>query len=129
MRQFTVQKDNAASQCRAAMFAPLAFILLCSMSITGCGFVYRIPIQQGNITTKELVTKLTVGMSKNEVRNLLGTALVQDVFHANRWDYIYANAPKGNIRDQHKITLVFDGDKLAKIEGEAPPDVNLRPAG
>jgi outer membrane protein assembly factor BamE (lipoprotein component of BamABCDE complex) len=98
-----------------------------AVALTACGFVYRIPIQQGNVTSKEEIEKVKIGMSKNEVRNTLGTALVQDAFHANRWDFVYWLAPRGGAaKYQHKVSLVFDGDRLSKIDGEAPAEKDLK---
>ncbi len=91
--------------------------------------VYRLDVQQGNLVTQEQVSKVKTGMSRLDVRNLLGTPLLQDAFNANRWDYVYTedrNAEKklnpfGRIQQQFKITVIFEGEKVAKIEGEASP--------
>jgi outer membrane protein assembly factor BamE len=60
--------------------------------------------------------KLKVGMSKAQVRYVLGTALVSDVFHANRWDYVYQLEHHGKLIEKHRLTVYFEGDYLSSIE-------------
>jgi len=91
--------------------------------------VYRLDIQQGNLVTQEQVAKVKPGMSRLEVRNVLGTPLLQDVFSGNRWDYVYnedRNAEKklnpfSRTQRQFKVTVVFDGEKVARVDGVASP--------
>ncbi|MCH9663005.1 MAG: outer membrane protein assembly factor BamE [Gammaproteobacteria bacterium] len=79
--------------------------------------VYRLDIQQGNVLTAESVAKLELGMSKRKVRFVLGTPAVNDIFHESRWDYVYSFAPGGERTELKRLSLVFDEDVLAKIEG------------
>jgi outer membrane protein assembly factor BamE len=97
-----------------------------ALVVSSCGFVYRMPVQQGNVVSKEELEKIKVGMSKNEVRNSLGTALIQDVFHASRWDFFYGYGYKGSMTARHKVTLNFDGDRLASIDGTAPAEKDIK---
>jgi outer membrane protein assembly factor BamE len=85
---------------------------------------YRIDIQQGNYVTQDMVAKLKPGMSKSQVRFALGTPLVVDPFHADRWDYIYVLQKGGRVVEQRRIIAVFDGEKLLRIEGDVVPSVN-----
>jgi outer membrane protein assembly factor BamE len=109
--------------------ASLLLALLAGLSACSSFGVYRLDIQQGNLVTQEQVAKVKPGMSRLDVRNLLGTPLLQDAFNANRWDYIYTEDrntekqlnPFGRIQQQFKITVYFDGEKVAKIDGEASP--------
>jgi len=81
----------------------------------GCS-AYRIDIRQGNTLEPEVVDSLRVGMTKQQVTFLLGTPLIQDPFHLNRWDYVYTFQPgAGKITRQH-LSLYFEGDKLVKID-------------
>ena len=97
--------------------------------ISGCaGFgVHRIDIQQGNLVTQEQLAKVKPGMSRNDVRNTLGTPLMQDVFHANRWDYYFTNeqgtkyGPFGRDTQKYHVTILFENEKVAKIDGQASP--------
>ena len=85
-------------------------------------FVYKMPVQQGNIITKDMLDELEMGMSRAQVRYLLGTPLLTDMFHTNRWDYTYT-MKRGNAPMEKKpLTLFFEDDTLVRIEGFVPPD-------
>ena len=79
---------------------------------------YRIDIQQGNVVTQEMVDKLKVGLTRSQVRFVLGSPLVIDMFHENRWDYVYLLQRQGKADERRRLTVIFDGDKLASIEGD-----------
>ena len=80
---------------------------------------YRIEIQQGNYVAQEAVSQLKPGMTKDQVRNILGTPLLTDIFHANRWDYVYYREIADGTREQRKLVVHFDKDeKLARLEGD-----------
>lgn len=81
---------------------------------------YKIDVQQGNVVTQEMVSQLRPGQTKDQVRYILGTPLLMDVFHANRWDYIY-RLHKGSTgeTDEQKLTLFFDGEgRLVRVTGD-----------
>ncbi|MGZ5176172.1 MAG: outer membrane protein assembly factor BamE, partial [Burkholderiales bacterium] len=82
---------------------------------------HKIDIQQGNYVTQEMVAKLKPGMSKSQVRFALGTPLIVDPFHTDRWDYIYLLQKRGRTVEQRRIIVVFDGDKLLRIDGDVVP--------
>jgi outer membrane protein assembly factor BamE len=94
--------------------------------VASCGFVptipgvtpYRIEIQQGNFISQELVGQLKPGMSKEQVRLTLGTPLLNDVFHADRWDYVYWREKAGAKREQRKLTVFFEDGKLTRLDGD-----------
>jgi len=79
---------------------------------------YRIDIQQGNVVTQEMVSKLKVGMTRSQVRFVLGSPLVTDMFHSDRWDYVYTMQKQGKPEERRRLTVIFDGDKLATLEGD-----------
>ena len=97
--------------------------------LAGCaGFgVHRIDIQQGNLVTQEQLAKVKPGMSRNDVKNALGTPLLQDVFHANRWDYYFTNdqgtkyGPFGREKQKYQVTILFENEKVSSVEGQASP--------
>lgn len=93
--------------------------VLAAMLATACIKPYRIDVQQGNLVTQKEVATLKRGMTKREVRYLLGTPLVVDPFHTDRWDYFYS-LRKGRSNDikRRRVTLVFDGEELARVEGD-----------
>ena len=78
---------------------------------------YKIDIQQGNVVTQDMVAKLKAGMTRSQVRFVLGTPLVIDPFRTDRWDYVYLYQRQGKPDERRRITVIFDGDKLARIEG------------
>ena len=81
--------------------------------------VYRIDIQQGNAVNQEMLNKLKPDMTKNQVAYVLGTPLLIDTFHPNRWDYIYTFHPGNGQREQRTLTVYFnDDEKLSHIEGD-----------
>lgn len=83
--------------------------------------VYKISIPQGNIITQDMVDQLRPGMSKRQVIFVMGTPLVRDPFHQDRWDYIYSFQPGGGVRGQEKITVFFADDQLIGFEGDFVP--------
>jgi outer membrane protein assembly factor BamE len=92
---------------------------LASLVLTSC--VYQIDVQQGNIVTQEMVDQLRPNMNKRQVRFVMGTPLLVDPFHPERWDYIYSNQPGGEERVQKKITLLFTNDSLVGLQGDYRP--------
>lgn len=77
---------------------------------------YKMEIRQGNYISPEMRNKIKVGMSRQQVTSVLGSPLVSDVFHANRWDYIYRFEAKGKLIEQQRLTLYFDGDFVTRID-------------
>jgi outer membrane protein assembly factor BamE len=104
----------------------LAIAAACAV-LSGCGFVYRIDVQQGNYVTQDAVAKLKNGMTKAEVRQVLGTPLLIDVFHSNRWDYYFHTGKGGRSTDRHLFSVMFQDDKVVSFTGTvhppAPPPV------
>lgn len=90
-----------------------------SVKVGGIG-PHRIDVQQGNALDQESVAKLKPGLSRSQVRFLLGTPLLVDPFRNNRWDYVYTFAQRGKLVEQKRITLFFDDDILQRIEGDVP---------
>ncbi len=80
--------------------------------------VYRIDIQQGNVIEQSMINKLRVGMDKNQVKFIMGSPLLEDPFHYDRWDYIYTYQEGGRQRQKRHITLYFEDEKLSHITGD-----------
>lgn len=109
------------------------FTLLGLLLLAGCSSVpsllYRIDVQQGNFITQEIVDKLNLGMTKSQVRFVLGSALISDPFHDNRWDYVYRLVQDGKLIEQRRLTVFFENDKLIRTEGDTLPSfVSVSPA-
>jgi outer membrane protein assembly factor BamE len=77
---------------------------------------YKMDIRQGNAVTPEMRARLKLGMTRKQVHLLLGTALIQDPFHANRWDYYYSFSHQGELEQHSLLTLYFEGDTLVRID-------------
>lgn len=104
------------------MLTGLTFLGLAALA--GCSFpgVYKIDIQQGNVVTQDMIDQLRPGMTRRQVRFIMGNPLITDTFHANRWDYLYSLQPGGGARQQERISLVFDGnDQLVGLSGDFIP--------
>ena len=101
---------------RVAALSWLVLIAACS-ALTP----YKLPIQQGNIVSAEAVAKLKSGMTKNQAAQVLGTALLNDIFHANRWDYVHYLSKRGNMSTKNHVALIFEDEKLARLVGEGVP--------
>lgn len=93
--------------------------------LAGCSSVsigpHHIDVQQGNALDQENVARLKTGLNRSQVRFLLGTPLIVDPFRNDRWDYVYLYYKAGKLTEQKHITLLFEGDTLARIEGDLPP--------
>lgn len=79
---------------------------------------YRIDVQQGNYVSQDTVSRLKPGMTRSQVRFLLGTPLVVDPFRTDRWDYVYMYAKGHQAPQQRRISVVFADDKLVRVEGD-----------
>ena len=98
----------------------LAIPLAC-LIVASCGFVHKIDVQQGNYVTQDAVAKLKNGMTKAEVRQLLGTPLLIDAFHANRWDYYFSNVKGGKAEERKRFSVLFENDKVVSFTGTSQP--------
>ncbi len=103
-------------------------LLLITFTLSGCtrsfdgGFttplLYKIDIQQGNVIEQDMLDKLKPGMDKDQVRFIMGTPVIIDPFHSERWEYIYSYQKGGGVREQRYITLHFVDEKLSYITGD-----------
>lgn len=104
----------------------ILFISLAIATLSACGFVgfpgvYKINVEQGNIVTPEMAAQLKPGMTRRQVKFILGTPLVEDTFNKNRWDYLYSKRNGNKILSESRLTVEFDGDYLAKVSGDLTP--------
>lgn len=92
------------------------FLFCTGLLLSACS-IHKIDVQQGNVITQEMLEKLTIGMEKKQVKRLLGTPLIEDPFHKDRWDYIYRY--KSGITDDQQsahVTLFFETGLLKKLD-------------
>ncbi len=97
-------------------FLRITGILLASLLLASCIKTYKHDVQQGNIVDPDRLARLELGMSKNDVQSLIGTSMLQDSFHPDRWDYFYSlRKAREKGTEQQLITLYFKDDKLTQI--------------
>ena len=111
-------------------FIIVSSMLLTSVLLSSCSGISRVPsflphkmdIRQGNMVTPEMRSQLKVGQSRAQVSAILGTPLVNDALHANRWDYVYRLEQDRKFIQQQNMTVFFDGDVVIRIDdGNMPP--------
>ncbi len=85
---------------------------------------YRIEVVQGNVVTQEMVANLREGLSRDQVRGLLGSPLLTDIFHADRWDYVFTIRRQGAEPQSRRVTVFFSGDKVRGFEADGLPSEN-----
>lgn len=100
---------------------PAALIFAAITMISGCSSlrfpgVYRIDIGQGNLITKEMIDKLKVGMTPRQVEYVMGSPMIADTFHPDRWDYLYSLETGTGILVQNQLTLYFENERLSRID-------------
>jgi len=119
---------------RAGPLLPLAALVAAASLAAGCTTietyaptlrsfgVYKLDINQGNFLSQDMVNKLKVGQTRQQVRVVLGTPLVVTLFRDDRWDYVYEFTRQGRVQEHRTFTVYFVEDKVARWEGdEAPP--------
>lgn len=97
------------------------------LALSGCSFfkfpgVYRLAVQQGNIIDQKKVDQLELGMSKRQVQFVMGSPLLNDIFHEDRWDYVYVLRRGDETLRNRTFTLFFEDDALVRYEGDYEPD-------
>lgn len=115
---------------RHTIYILLVFLLLLN---AGCSSTlpsikpYKVDVQQGNVVTYKMVQQLKPGMTKSQVRFVMGSPLIQDSFHTNRWDYFYQMRRDGKVFEQRRVILSFKDDLLADIGGDAVTEAAVDP--
>lgn len=103
-----------------------SFILL-AILCTACGTAlptvkpYKLDVQQGNVVTSKMLLQLRPGMTKSQVRFIMGTPLIQDSFHDKRWDYVYQLRENGKVTEQRRVILDFENELLKSVRGDVVP--------
>src|ERR1700747_1211960 len=87
------------------------------LGLCGCSIIYKLPTRQGNIIEQKQLDQLQVGMTRDQVKFLLGTPIATSPFRVERWDYFgYYKSPRGDISTR-TVSLYFDDNKLARMDG------------
>lgn len=111
----------------------LVLLGLCALALGGCAInktadslfgvitPYRIEVVQGNVVTREMAATVRPGMSRTQVRDALGSPLLTDIFHADRWDYVFTIRRQGAPYQQRRVTVLFDGEVMKSFEADELP--------
>ena len=98
-------------------------VLLIPLLLSGCFLKpYKVEIRQGNFVDDKMLSKLKLEMTRDQVLFAMGTPLVIDPFHPNRWDYVYMDGRAEDVKRVRGITLEFDGNRLVSVNGDIPLD-------
>ncbi|MCB1866398.1 MAG: outer membrane protein assembly factor BamE [Chromatiales bacterium] len=84
--------------------------------------VYRIDVKQGNEFDQTAIDRLQPGMAKSQVRFVLGTPMVEDPFHVDRWDYVYRFKPGSGEAESHWVSVYFEDERLVRVAGDFRPN-------
>ncbi len=105
------------------LLAVIALLTLtaCETILSNLPGVYTIDIEQGNMVDQSMVDQLRPNMTKRQVLYIMGSPMLTDTFHEQRWDYLHSVQPGGEAREQKRISLYFNGDNLAGVQGDFRP--------
>ena len=117
MRKLGYQQHHRARR----VMTRCCLALLLGVGLAGCSLLpdaHKIDVQQGNIVDRAALDELRTGMTKQQVRFLLGNPVINDLFHPDRWDYIYYVTPAGEPPTLKRLTLFFDGSVLTRVQDD-----------
>ena len=130
----SASSSKAICGARASTWPLVAAAVAATLGLTACGSMtdrtrdalstvtpYKVEVVQGNFVSKEQVDALKPGMSRQQVREILGTSLLTDVFHSDRWDYVFTIRRQGVEPQQRRLTLFFKGELLERFVGDEMP--------
>lgn len=96
----------------------IAITMLLAALLAGCALVYRVPVIQGNVLSGEAVSKLELGMTKPQVRYVLGTPLINSDFGEQRWDYVFYFKNVRGQSMQSRLSVFFQDNQVVRIKGD-----------
>ncbi len=118
---YSIQKILVAMAC--GVLASCSSGTMSSSSINPVNWItpYKVDVIQGNFVSREQVEQLQAGMTRDQVRAVLGTPLLTSLFHADRWDYVFTLKRQGVEPQAFKYTVFFKGDQLERFAGDSMP--------
>jgi outer membrane protein assembly factor BamE len=125
---------GAAARWANVRAAVVVLAAVMTAALAGCGIMpsmkpYRMEIQQGNYVTQDMLSRLAVGMTRDQVRFALGTPLVVDAFRDDRWEYIFLRYPENTkVPERRRISVFFENDKLRRVDGDVVISLPQAPA-
>jgi outer membrane protein assembly factor BamE len=117
---FALKLSCNRSSCIFAVAASLT-LTSCTTILTNLPGVYTVDVQQGNMVDQSMIDQLRPNMNKRQVLYIMGSAMLVDFFHKNRWDYLYSAQVEGGDRQQKRISLYFENDQLIGVQGDFKP--------
>lgn len=120
--------DMKSPEIRMRRLIPLFFVATSAL-LVGCSYKpnfineYKIDIQQGNVLTQDMVAQLKPGQTRDQVRFILGSPLISDIFHKDRWDYVYhfRDGRSGKTESRRFSVFFDDNDRLLRVAGDIAP--------
>ena len=115
---------------KRSLLAVLPLLAACASApdVTSYLSPYRIDVRQGNYVSQEMVAQLKPGLTRDQVRFILGSPLIADMFHADRWDYIYRFQPGRGEVQERRLSVFFQDGKLTRVDGDVVGLAAARPA-
>ncbi|HEX4873052.1 MAG TPA: outer membrane protein assembly factor BamE [Nevskiaceae bacterium] len=102
------------------MRAIVSALLGACLLLSGCGIIYKLPTRQGNVIDQKELDRLKIGMTREQVRFVMGTPVASSPLRSDRWDYVgYYKSPRGEVSTR-TVSLFFEGEQLVRMEGAAP---------
>jgi outer membrane protein assembly factor BamE len=96
-------------------------LMSCSVALNHLPYVYKIDVNQGNMIDQAMIDQLRPNMTKRQVLYVMGSPMLVDFFHQNRWDYIYSSKKGDEDREQKAISIFFENDQVKGIQGDLRP--------
>jgi outer membrane protein assembly factor BamE len=96
-------------------------LMSCSTAVEYLPYVYKVDVNQGNVIDQSMVDQLRPNMTKRQVLYLMGSPMLVDFFHQNRWDYVYSMKKGGEDTEQKTISIFFENDQIKSIQGDFRP--------
>jgi outer membrane protein assembly factor BamE len=96
-------------------------LMSCSTVLNNLPYVYTIDVNQGNMIDQSMVDQLRPNMTKRQVLYVMGSPMLVDFFHQNRWDYVYSSKKGGEDREQKNVSVFFENDQIKSIQGDFRP--------
>lgn len=100
------------------LLAAISLVACSSSAVTSVVRPYQIEVRQGNALTQDMLSRLSPGMTREQVRFVMGSPMLVSIFHKDRWDYVYQVSGDRKPLERRAVTLFFEGDKLARVEGD-----------
>lgn len=96
-------------------------LMSCSVAVDYLPYVYKIDVNQGNVIDQAMIDQLRPNMTKRQVLYIMGSPMLVDFFHQNRWDYVYSTRKGNNDAEQKMLSIFFENDQIRGIQGDLKP--------